>query len=1418
MSSTDPPQLHINLPSNTTSFKRSFEEFGFDLDSPIDASGGSASGSNDNSIANEGGERCKRARSESSSSGSLGISGSSSMVASSSGSSRISSLSGHSRSSSPVRSAMYPPAVASVAGSSAVVIEPSIVSSVEEQDVEMTDSPPSEGAHLNFPTGPGPDYDEQFRVSMERFNAFDTEISALRQRSTPIHISPSPPPTLPPLALPSPRLEAIYASDTQSNLPLPSIRPRSSNTSLPGDTSDNAASSSHAEDRGRHSSARTSDGHLFIYPTFHSGSLEPIWHSIEVRPPATEDISHRSGSRINARTLSPSRSLFPPRDTSPPPAPSSNDLERDIPSPFSISFEQGSSIRPERLPSEESRQRPSGERRSSWQSHYYPTVRRVDDGDELRPPAAPRLNLMSLPRRDFMGILIPESSPLVGSHQEASSLRDAQSYEDDDAPPWTIFRNDARRAFRADLRRAGRSSSNVYRDTETVPNSILSARSGGGRRAEEVRERHPSLTLNLPSPPSPLEVESLDPASDLHPGGTRHPGLPDLILSEETQPLLPRSDRQTAYLRDDDDRGRLAAAHRVPNFSRVPQPARGNMSPGPTAGDSGSELNGARAGQAREASGLWGWYPPVSTNPRPRSAWRTFSGNDRLQEASEPEPPSASRSRIYPIRPSQSNSLMSENAAEWRRSLARSELLLDLPLDQLTEEDTDVDRPSSRRPLGASSLFTGEDVLPRSLEFLHRLDHLADADSYADSSLTRPSSDHRESSLSSWERIHPPLSPNLSLARSSTERQPSGYRPGPVNLSRPTTMAREPSPPTSNATDFRRNDLDDALFYHRADALFAARPALSLQGSEGARVSEARTSSSRPDINTSGASAPSLQSLPWENPARATSFEPSSSSELRRRATLRSSLNPPSVSSTSPPPASSRPTPSNSSRRPPSAAPSTASRQDRSSSYRNIDLNAYHEGPFRASLERLVEIERLRSRISQLESLSNEGTPRRPRPPALPPLRFDFDDLSAFDDPSPHRPHTPQSSREGMERRSNNADDSHAHRPVILSPVDDNLSPPASPRFSSPGRLRRLHLPLVRRLSPLSTTTPPTSIGRPPNAASAASELRDRRQIHSLFSRRPRLEASRIADDDLSSNGGDVEGFSHAIALLRADGLTNEREQQLIDRFRERSEDHGRPSSHWGDLEGEGDRSIQPRPYLISRLSGSLPPPPEREIDQLGTRGGMGSRPMRRSAPLTGHRVSLSSRISAREGAAALERIERIERMIRAGGRDGPSVSGRGRRSLGDFIRDEDFDTSYESLLSLAATLGEVKPRCTPDNVIASLPTGLYKEWANSDSDHRCPICLDDYMPNDSVMKLSDCSHWLHKGCLEVSLRLHVTPVILSDVSVSELDSNGFVVRPHVLFVVGTSEALTITTRTVPTGQARAAAVEASATTMTMRV
>lgn len=88
-------------------------------------------------------------------------------------------------------------------------------------------------------------------------------------------------------------------------------------------------------------------------------------------------------------------------------------------------------------------------------------------------------------------------------------------------------------------------------------------------------------------------------------------------------------------------------------------------------------------------------------------------------------------------------------------------------------------------------------------------------------------------------------------------------------------------------------------------------------------------------------------------------------------------------------------------------------------------------------------------------------------------------------------------------------------------------------------------------------------------------------------------------------------------------------------------------------------------------------------------------------------------------------------------------------RNMGDYVRDEDFDDSFEGLMNLSAALGEVKPRNTPSHIISSLPSGKYREWAAPGCDERCPVCLDDYQPDDELLKITDCSHWFHRGCLE---------------------------------------------------------------------
>ncbi|KAJ7068472.1 hypothetical protein C8F01DRAFT_978487, partial [Mycena amicta] len=112
---------------------------------------------------------------------------------------------------------------------------------------------------------------------------------------------------------------------------------------------------------------------------------------------------------------------------------------------------------------------------------------------------------------------------------------------------------------------------------------------------------------------------------------------------------------------------------------------------------------------------------------------------------------------------------------------------------------------------------------------------------------------------------------------------------------------------------------------------------------------------------------------------------------------------------------------------------------------------------------------------------------------------------------------------------------------------------------------------------------------------------------------------------------------------------------------------------------------------------------------------------------------------------------------------------------------DEDFDTSYESLLSLSGLIGDARPKGTSEDVLSGLESAQYRDWATSDSDKRCPICLDDYQPSDRVMRLGDCRHWLHKDCLAQWLKGATTcPVCRKDVKgKARRHAHGHPFRPH---------------------------------------
>jgi hypothetical protein len=197
-SSNCPPQLHLTLPPNATSFKRSFEQFGFDLDSPVGADAGSSSGSS--SSGSDRNDRSKRARSASHSSrGDTDESSSSRNSSSSFRSDSEDSALSSSRSLASNPSATHLHAMTSY-------LQPPRLPTPDLPDVEMADYPLEGPPRPVTPPTPPPvitTRDDLFRLSLDRLGGFDSEALSLRESRIHAIRSPTPPPTLPPLVLTS---------------------------------------------------------------------------------------------------------------------------------------------------------------------------------------------------------------------------------------------------------------------------------------------------------------------------------------------------------------------------------------------------------------------------------------------------------------------------------------------------------------------------------------------------------------------------------------------------------------------------------------------------------------------------------------------------------------------------------------------------------------------------------------------------------------------------------------------------------------------------------------------------------------------------------------------------------------------------------------------------------------------------------------------------------------------------------------------------------------------------------------------------------------------------------------------------------------------------------------------------------------
>jgi len=87
-----------------------------------------------------------------------------------------------------------------------------------------------------------------------------------------------------------------------------------------------------------------------------------------------------------------------------------------------------------------------------------------------------------------------------------------------------------------------------------------------------------------------------------------------------------------------------------------------------------------------------------------------------------------------------------------------------------------------------------------------------------------------------------------------------------------------------------------------------------------------------------------------------------------------------------------------------------------------------------------------------------------------------------------------------------------------------------------------------------------------------------------------------------------------------------------------------------------------------------------------------------------------------------------------------------------DYMYDDDIDVSYEGLLSLAARIGDAKPRNLPSEYKATLPRSIYRECTQAQIESQCAICLDKYEEHHEVMGIKECAHYFHSNCFETWL------------------------------------------------------------------
>ncbi|KAG5649978.1 hypothetical protein H0H81_001237 [Sphagnurus paluster] len=1436
MSSHCPPLLHLELPPNTTSFKRSFDQFGFDLDSPLggsNAPGGSSSDGND---------RNKRARSASSSSDDNTSIGSSQLSSLASGSGST-SYSSHehtaSQSAAGATRQIATPIPLNITRSS---FDPPRLPTPEIQDIDMADysllgveADNVEEAVVSLPS----QADETYRISLERFNAFDTQISALRRsRSPSLPRSSTPPPVLPPLELLGEEApintNSFLHPPTRPSPPLPnslytfgpsrSHRPHSNTTSRDEARQGNFRRMPHETHTLGESSTTTRRAYSIMHHTFDGCSDAPLSHTIGFSQ-QTDEIWNRISQEARSSTLPVWPSYWPgrghldddeesgevsgarthpaiTRNDSPipvieelrSPSPLFDDLEeprppthrvtRTIPPTLppiqghsetldplrTFSFDisrPDPSVRPTPQPNSgriSTSREPPSLRTENWTTSNL-TARPPNADSTVQSHAFP-----SLFSRDLAGWMSDDSNGLSTDLFTPSSGGDAsETYRSAEEPstgaPFTT------------------SSSSI----DSYAASRLEALHGIGEALEDIgrvlQEREISLRpfLNNAAPASVTSRTGL--AHSSLRGGSSESQTDWRSLSAsasgEEPSTVPR-------------RLRLS----VP----LPAPLEEHMRPWLTERRSRGESPPPVIERPRSITDIYARYTPaIRRAPSPELRPTTTDTNNEMADM---------LSWFSSAPSSQTERILSQHAQQ----TAAESPTLSWPGNTLEHPELETDpypgymalrvgrpadiRVNDRTAIAPTSSLTRHEGPQNDTGSLgSHVDSTTPSDSVSSTSAnpvyyrTRPyvshstTHSHTHTLTQSYSLVgnRPGVRTSItSRSESASDAQRRNARLGLMQMQRQATTRQQPANAPLNTrrghasawidvtSTSRQREREQDQHWEREMARErelsrerVARETRLLAQRENAFFSMYEDlDRGRSPVSSASARRPVPSLRERTSPTRFAYGEaPDSTSGRRRRGalypippaerdTFRGYLPVPSIpspvlsgvldlitpSEPEQPAEHSAPVPRPSSPRRPRRSPERRTTRD-------LNPASFAPGPFRNTIQRFYE-----ANLAREARLANSQSQAQSRYQSfLPPLPFE-DEATPITERTHNRV---DANTQPILGRYNSEAEEPSRRPLPRIPTfpEDRMDRWFADIDSPPERPAHSH-----RNTWATTTTVPA---RPPiNENDTNTTMHP--ELHDFLSRRPRIEASRLeAPDRPRQSGatrGDEEGFTQALETLRHDGLSISRSQDLINRFhRERRQDSRSSTaaaSPWGIIE-QG---------TTARRATETAPPPSTSLPR-GVR-------RRRTVDVDDFLGIMEPGIldseddSDSEGAAALIRGRENDRLrllrsarrrptphmppvFPSGVHEFMRVGGvRRGRALGDYMvpqRDEDFDESYESLLSLAASLGDVKPRCTPDSVIAGMDTGLYKDWKTTGCDHRCPICLDDYKPEDCLLKLPDC-------------------------------------------------------------------------------